>query len=101
MRHSIIIGSAKSGTTSLYSWLIQHPRIIGCLRDKEPRYFSGPSGNSSDIAEYANLFAQPSVGAVEDVVALEASTDYTKYPEYPSAAAFIRATILIQSLFIS
>jgi len=92
MRHSIIIGAAKSGTTSLYNWLIQHPKIIGCLQ-KEPSYFSGGFANGSDLAGYKKLFSPPSLVAGQDVVALEASTAYTKYPEYPSAAAFIRATI--------
>ena len=93
MKHAIIVGSAKSGTTSLYNWLIQHPKIIGCIECKEPRYFSGPFGSGSDLAEYKKLFSPPSLVAGQDLVALEASTDYTKYPEYPSAASFIRATI--------
>lgn len=93
MRHAIIVGAAKSGTTSLYNWLIQHPKIIGCLIHKEPSYFSGPFGNGNDLVEYKKLFSPPSLVPGEDIVALEASTDYTKYPEYPSAATFIQATI--------
>ena len=90
MRHAIIIGSAKSGTTSLYKWLIQHPDIIGCLRTKEPQFFSGPHGNSSDIDEYKALFVDSLFADRENIVMLEATTCYTKYPQYPSAAAFIQ-----------
>lgn len=35
----IIIGAAKSGTSSLYEYLIQHPSIYKCLV-KEPNYFA-------------------------------------------------------------
>ncbi len=29
-----IVGAAKTGTTSLYNYLIQHPDIFGCENDK-------------------------------------------------------------------
>jgi hypothetical protein len=35
----LIIGAAKAGTTSLYSYLIQHPQVLGATR-KEVQYFS-------------------------------------------------------------
>ena len=35
----IIIGSPKSGTTSLFNYLIQHPDIVGITR-KEPHFFN-------------------------------------------------------------
>lgn len=61
----LIIGSAKSGTTSLYSWLAQHPQIY-FPKVKEPSFFSGegeafphPKGPwwyPKDLEGYQNLF---------------------------------------------
>lgn len=38
-RLCIILGAAKCGTTSLFSYLAQHPDIAGCS-NKDPNYFS-------------------------------------------------------------
>ncbi|MBE9039699.1 tetratricopeptide repeat protein [Oscillatoriales cyanobacterium LEGE 11467] len=36
----VIIGASKSGTTSLYSYMVQHPKILPAIR-KEINYWSG------------------------------------------------------------
>jgi hypothetical protein len=74
----IIVGVSRSGTTSLYRALIQHPKIFFSSR-KEPFFFNGPYfGNYNEdkyaistIDEYINLFA----GASEEIIG-EASTTY-------------------------
>jgi hypothetical protein len=73
----LIVGAAKSGTTSLFEYLGQHPDIYvpPC---KEPCYFSDglPTFASTD-KEYVNLFSghrgQPALG--------EASTSYLYDPQ--------------------
>ena len=91
----LIIGAAKSGTTSIYNALLQHPQIF-MSRTKEPHYFSyaGQSvefkGPGDDITinqmvvtarqQYEALFAQagnrPAIG--------EASTMYLYTPDAPA-----------------
>jgi hypothetical protein len=100
-----ILGAAKCGTTSLASYLEQHPQVFFCPI-KEPNYFAlvgrkipqpGPvppavlqqfvySDTITDFEEYQALFAgvngEPAVG--------EASVRYLYYPE---AAARIRRLV--------
>lgn len=74
----IIVGVSRSGTTSLYRALIQHPRIFFPSR-KEPFFFNGPYFENYNedksaigtIDEYIQLFA----GASEEMIG-EASTTY-------------------------
>lgn len=81
-----IVGAPKSGTTSLYAWLSQHPDVF-MSQNKEPRYFcdfdpNTKNGPLSDLFfedyvneynEYLELFnnALPSVKWLG-----ESSTDY-------------------------
>ena len=72
----IIIGAQKSGTTSLFNYLVQHPHVISLktpelsaeeamkamseeksipIGDKELRFFDRME-EGSDISEYLNLF---------------------------------------------
>lgn len=44
-----VIGSAKSGTTSLFHYLKQHPEIAMSLK-KEPHYYSRRAGAGSEIS---------------------------------------------------
>lgn len=70
----IIIGAMRSGTTTLYRYLKQHPAICEPLV-KEPRFFS--SLPDTDVTRYEELWSFiPS----EHRYALEASVDYTKFP---------------------
>ena len=78
-RFGLIIGAAKCGTTSLFSYLQSHPQICGS-RVKEPEFFvhegtwkTGPSG-------YRQLWDWD---AETHLVAMEASTSYTKMPRFP------------------
>ena len=75
----LIVGAAKSGTTSLYAYLDQHPDIYFCPV-KEPCFFSdgNPRLVRTDL-EYEGLFntrtSEKSVG--------EASVSYLYDPEAP------------------
>ena len=64
----LVVGAAKSGTTSLYHFLNQHPAIFLSPARKEGRFFSGVGDGSvywpryyhfdtaADAADYASLF---------------------------------------------
>lgn len=94
----IIAGATRSGTTSLYYYLKQHPEI-GFPSLKEPRYFSsidlnlpqkGPGDNTVDqklildFETYENLFS--SLSGVKRIG--EASSEYLSH--YDQAAAEIK-----------
>lgn len=70
-----VIGAMKSGTTTLFQLLSQHPSIAPC-RTKEPEFFSS---DSSDAAwqEYLGLWDWDNE---THRYALEASSGYTKAP---------------------
>lgn len=74
----IVIGSMKSGTTTLYSYLSLHPRIF-MSTPKEPRFFSLDANYRRGIESYAKLFAR----AQETQLAGEASTCYSRWPYHP------------------
>src|SRR5262249_28411890 len=73
-----IVGAAKSGTTSLYAYLRQHPEIYMPER-KEPCYFIAWKGGVQSRQAYEGLFSkanpQQRIG--------EASTPYLYDPEAP------------------
>lgn len=79
---AMIIGAMKSGTTSLYEMLVQHPQICACT-SKEPHYFCKPRSYA-----YEDLWVFD-----QDVhsVCLEASTSYTKYPSVQGLPERIKA----------
>lgn len=77
----LIIGAAKSGTSSIARCLSFHPQIF-MSPVKEPEFFSHDDNYSKGIEEYAKLFEQ----AREDQLCGEASTAYTRSPQYPSSA---------------
>lgn len=88
-----VIGAAKCGTTSLYSYLDQHPQV-GMSRLKEPHFFSGPpdgipypAGRVETLAEYEKLFdpAFPVRG--------EASPSYTVHPRRRGVPERIKAVV--------
>jgi len=70
----MIIGAGKSGTTSLFSWLDEHPNLVGAS-NKEPHFFSTHPDWRSGIEEYEKLFIKQ-----REVLYFEASTSYTYYP---------------------
>ena len=80
-----IVGAAKCGTTSLHSYLAQHPSIYMCdLR--EPNYFSTPAMLERGDQWYRGLFAP----ARDHQLCGEASTSYTRHPAVSGTARRIR-----------
>ncbi len=74
-RFALIIGAMKSGTTSLFEILSQHPQICGA-RVKEPDYFI-KSRDDELHKNYLNLWSWK---AKSHLIALESSVSYTKAP---------------------
>ena len=69
----LIVGFAKSGTSSLYQYLKQHPKIFGPWT-KEPHFFS--YGYNKGLDHYRKNFRFH-----KDSMHFESSTDYIVYPE--------------------
>jgi len=110
----IIIGAAKSGTTSLYRYLLQHPEIY-LTPFKEPNFFAFPEGRPNlrgplDEARMHRLNHPKTVTCFEAYKALfasakghraigEASPRYLYTPEAPEAIRrFLGAPKLIAIL---
>ena len=70
-----IIGAMKAGTSSLYSWLADHPSVFASPV-KEPEYFAIQSPSPLERSTYFSLFD----GRTDDQWAFEGSTAYTKFP---------------------
>jgi hypothetical protein len=68
----IVIGTMKSGTTSLYEWLAQQPEVF-LPSMKEPNYFSRDEVFHRGASWYGRLFAPASRGQLVG----EASVSYT------------------------
>ncbi len=79
---ALIIGGMKCGTTSLFSYLAQHPQISACS-EKEPRFFTNDKKWAKGFDWYQNLW---NWNPTEHKVALEASVSYTRIPLRPNAA---------------
>ena len=73
---AVIIGAMKSGTTTLFELLSQHPQIAACSV-KEPRFFSDDEVWSKGWSWYEALWKWDDS---KHRVALEGSTQYTTYP---------------------
>lgn len=71
----IIVGAAKSGTTSLYHYLNQHPDIFIPER-KECRFFSGIKG---DFKGLGNEYANDVINSIDEYEMLFESGDSTKF----------------------
>jgi hypothetical protein len=82
-RYALIIGAMKSGTTSLFSLLSQHPEILAC-REKEPQFFTDDAKFAGGVEAYEKLW--PAADDAGGRVWLEASTNYTKLPAFANAA---------------
>ena len=74
-----IIGAAKSATTTLYKYLASHPQIHMSV-EKEPNFFGADIKYQRGLTWYSELFSEAEVGQICG----EASTDYSKFPEYPN-----------------
>jgi hypothetical protein len=82
----VIVGAAKSGTTTLYRWLTAQPEVFHA-RPKEPHYFSGAWRRGPDW--YESIYADAPQGSV----AGDASTSYTD-PAQAVVAAERMAAVL-------
>jgi len=104
--NSFIIGAPKCGTTSLATWLREHPQVF-VSDPKEPRYFNTDFGlrATHSLEEYEEIFynAKP-----DHIAILEASTTYLcsknavqKILEYSPTAKFIVMLRKPQDMVIS
>jgi len=84
----VIIGAAKSGTSTLFSYLEQHPGIFGS-DPKEPCYFDTDVSWQRGERWYASLFE----GARPDQLCGEASTNYTRWPQVDGVPERMQAVI--------
>lgn len=78
----VLVGAAKSGTTTLYEYLRRHPGVAMC-EPKEPEFFSRDDVYARGEGWYRSLFAH----CRPDQIAGEASTTYTRWPHTPDAAS--------------
>jgi hypothetical protein len=78
----VMIGAAKSGTTSLYRLLEQHPDIF-VPKVKEPEFFARDDRYGDGLESYAAHFA----AAGPDQIVGEFSTIYSLAPFFPKTAA--------------
>jgi hypothetical protein len=72
-----IIGAAKSGSTTLYHWLKQHPQIV-LSEIKEPHFFDNNTNYKRGLSWYAKHFHSENVphGTIG-----EATPNYFHHPE--------------------
>ena len=78
IKHIILIGAMKCGTTTLYDHLIKHPEIAEGIA-KEPEFFSINMGGNPELkkGKYIDKFL---IDGGKHRFTLDASTGYTKYP---------------------
>lgn len=74
---ALIIGAMKSGTTSLFEILSQHPEVA-VAREKEPGYFAEEEAMLKGWDWYVGLWDW---NPVRHKIAIEASTAYSKAPK--------------------
>lgn len=85
-RFGLIIGAMKAGTTTLFDHLARHPHIAGS-NPKEPGFFAFDDVYRQGRAWYEGLFSfDPAVHRI----ALDASTDYAKFPYCGDVPARLR-----------
>ena len=72
----LIVGAMKSGTSSLFRALSQHPQVA-VSRQKEPEFFSDETIYKKGFQWYRDLWDW---NPARHTIALEASTSYTKAP---------------------
>lgn len=84
----LVIGAMKAGTTTLYRHLCSHPDVF-MPRLKEPDFFVAEKNWRRGLDWYRGLFG--GAGAAELVG--EASTSYSKYPEFTGVPGRIHETV--------
>ena len=86
----LIVGAMKSGTSSLYHYLGEHPQISLCSQ-KEPNFFSDDTLFKEGLDRYRNLW---NFDNSVHQFAMEASTNYAKvhiFPETVNRIASVEA----------
>jgi len=79
---ALIVGAMRSGTTSLFYYLSEHPEIAPS-REKEPLFFCDDTKLARGLDWYLSLWDwNPEV----HTFALEASSNYTMQPLWPNTA---------------
>lgn len=78
-RHLMLLGAMKSGTTSLYDHLVQHPAIAENHTAKEPDFFAEPLSQRGHFDYYSQYRYDPR----RHRWALDGSTNYTKQRDFP------------------
>ena len=84
----LIIGSMKSGTTTLFDLLSAHPQVAPC-RYKEPGFFAFDESWREGFGAYEQMF---DFDPEQHVYGLDGSTDYTKYPHCEGVAERLAAS---------
>lgn len=84
----IIVGAAKSGTSTLFDHLCHHSRVFGSA-EKEPCFFDAAVAWNEGLDWYRSLFAD----AAPHQLCVEASTNYTRYPQVPGVPERIKETV--------
>ncbi|MGI9516358.1 MAG: sulfotransferase family protein [Pirellulaceae bacterium] len=79
--NTFVIGAMKSATTSLCTWLSEHPDVF-MAAPKEPDFFSRDEVYAKGIHWYESQFRRSGGKAV----IAEGSTSYTKLLQFPQAA---------------
>lgn len=87
-RYLLIVGAMKSGTSSLFGTLAQHP-AIAAASCKEPGFFAFDDKWARGFAWYESLWR---FDARTHKYAMEASTDYAKYPFVNAVAPRLAAS---------
>lgn len=91
----LIIGAMKGGTTSLHSYLGEHPQIQ-MTAIKETNFFSGPPAGNPYMGGEERIAGLPEYEALFDPtveVRGEASPSYTMYPRRPGVPERIRELV--------
>lgn len=89
-----IVGTTKSGTTSLFEYIVQHPRVARPIK-KEIRYLNYTPKSMISKRKYINLLA-PNPPYREDIILGEASGYFNKHDSieklssiFPQAKIFV------------
>ena len=77
----IIAGAQKSGTTSLYRYLSEHPMVLPNKSWKEVHYYNNIENFRKGIGWYLNHF--PNKHAKQNRLTFEATPEYLYFPEIP------------------
>lgn len=93
----IVIGSMKSGTSSLCDDLAQHSDVYLISDDKEPSYLAQIDCSTEEtLSKYAKLYQHAS----ENQKCIDGSTVYTRLPHVPGVAEYARKILPESAKFL-